>query len=318
LETQRKKWSLKRKILTWFISIIGVILVVFIAAGFYFFRIAEIRADKDFINDTPMTAKSPVYPEQQFFLKAKKQSWSQTTKDGLKLDAWYLPNEKKSNKTAVIAHGFAGSKEKMAEYGTLFYNLGYNVLIPDDRAHGESEGKFIGYGWLDRKDYIGWIQQVIDKNGKDEKIVMFGLSMGAATTMMTSGEKLPENVKAFVEDCGYDSVWNEIKYQAKALYNLPAFPLIYEVSAISKLRAGYDYKEASSVAQLKKNKRPMLFIHGGDDDFVPTEMVYKNWEATQGQKELLIVPKAKHAESYATDKALYTKTVGDFVNKWIN
>ncbi|SJZ61616.1 hypothetical protein SAMN02745116_00917 [Pilibacter termitis] len=309
---------MKKKILIALTAILSVIIITLIAAGCYFFHVAQVRSKKDFVNSEPIAKTNPIYPERESFLKAKKEKWYLTSNDGLKLDAYYLSAEKKTDKTVIVAHGFANSKEGMAQYAWLFHELGYNVLVPDDRAHGESEGDLIGFGWKDKDDYVKWIQQVIEKNGKNEKIALFGLSMGAATVMMTSGENLPENVKAIIEDCGYDTVWNELVYQAKDMYNLPAFPILYEVSFISQLRAGWNYKEASSITQLAKNKRPMLFIHGDKDDFVPTSMVYKNYEATKGEKELLIVKGAKHAESFQTDKKLYKESIEKFLSKYFD
>lgn len=312
----KNKMSTGKKIWIWVGSIVVVLAIAVFSAGMYFFHVAEVRAPKSFINSDPMAKSNPAYAYRESFSKLKKQTWYQTTPGGLKLDAWYVPAANGSNKTAVIAHGFDGNKEKMAEYGEMFHRLGYNVLIPDDRAAGASEGTLIGYGWTDRKDYVRWINQVIQKNGQDENIVMFGVSMGGATTMMTAGERLPSNVKAFIEDCGYDNVYNETAYQAGELYNLPGFPLVNIVSAISKVRAGYSYFEASSVKQLHKNTRPMFFIHGSKDDFVPTKMVYKNYAATKGPKELWIVKGAKHAKSFETNPAVYQAKVAAFLAQY--
>lgn len=205
----------------------------------------------------------------------------------------------------------------MAAYGMLFHKLGYNVLMPDNRAHGASEGTLIGYGVTDKHDLIKWTNQLIKTNPKSE-ITYFGLSMGAATVMMASGQDLPKNVVNIIEDCGYSSVWDELTFQAKDMYNLPAFPLLYEVSAISKIRAGFAYGEtdASSVKALAHNKLPVLFIHGDADDFVPTAMVDQNYAATKGPREKFIVKGAKHAKSLETDKAGYYAKVAAFLDKY--
>ena len=127
--------------------------------------------------------------------------------------------------------------------------------------------------------------------------------------MMASGEELPSQITTIIEDCGYTSVWDELAYQAKQLYHLPAFPLLYEVSALSKIRAGFSYGEASSIKQLAKNHLPTLFIHGGNDTFVPTEMVYENYAATQGPKELYIAKGAGHAKSFEKDPQTYKEKI---------
>lgn len=149
----------------------------------------------------------------------------------------------------------------------------------------KSQGDYIGFGWPDRKDYVQWIEKVLTENGQQEQITLYGVSMGAATVMMTSGEKLPDNVKAIVEDCGYSTVNQELQYQLKELFNLPSFPLVNVTSGITKLRAGYFFGEASAVKQLQKNHLPMLFIHGENDTFVPFSMLDEVYNATQGPKE---------------------------------
>ncbi|MDE7538342.1 alpha/beta hydrolase, partial [Streptococcus agalactiae] len=237
------------------------------------------------------------------------------TNQNIKQVAWYVPAAKKTHKTAVVVHGFANSKENMKAYGWLFHKLGYNVLMPDNIAHGESHGQLIGYGWNDRENIIKWTEMIVDKNSSSQ-ITLFGVSMGGATVMMASGEKLPSQVVNIIEDCGYSGVWDELKFQAKEMYGLPAFPLLYEVSTISKIRAGFSYGQASSVEQLKKNNLPALFIHGDKDNFVPTSMVYDNYKATAGKKELYIVKGAKHAKSFETEPEKYEKRISSFLKKY--
>lgn len=193
-------------------------------------------------------------------------------------------------------------------------------MLPDARAHGESQGKYIGYGWIEKSDVVNWIKKVVKNNGNNSKIVVSGVSMGGATTMMTSGEKLPNQVKAFVEDCGYTNVKDEIEHEAQDLYNMPTvprFPLVEILSGINRVKVGYFLADGSSVNQLKKNKRPILFIHGNKDTFVPTKMVYENYQASKGPKELWVVPNAKHAKSYATHPIQYEKHVARFLHKYV-
>ncbi|QPS72035.1 alpha/beta hydrolase [Lactococcus garvieae] len=231
------------------------------------------------------------------------------------MKAWYLPAEKATDKTILLANGYKSVRDRYGAFGWLFHDLGYNVRMPDYRAGAQSPGKYIGFGWLDRLDNKAWIEKIVTKN-PHSLIAMFGISMGAAATMMVSGENLPNNVKCFIEDCGYDTVWNELTHKAKSDYHLPPFPLIYLLSFWSKLFAGYDWKEASAVNQLRKNKKPFLFIHGDQDTFVPPEMVYRNYEATQGPKEIYIAKGGRHVRSYEIDKEKYRAVVECFLNKY--
>lgn len=263
-----------------------------------------------------VASSHPLYADGKRFVDAQPQEWTIETQDALKLHAWYLPADQPTSKTVIVANGYHSIRDRFAAYGWMFHELGYNVLIPAYRASAEAEGKYLGFGWLDRDDYKRWMNKIIEKESTAE-IAMFGISMGAASAMMVSGEQLPIQVKCFIADCGYDTLWNEIVFKAKHDFHLPAFPLVYLLSFWSKLLAGYHFKEVSSLNQLAKNTRPFLFIHGEDDQFVPTEMVHRNFAATSSPKEVLIVPKAGHAKAYETDQALYQRIVAQFLNKYL-
>lgn len=241
-----------------------------------------------------------------------------TSEDGLKLAGYYLGAIVPTNKTAILAHGYSSQGTYMGSYAKIYYDMGYNVLLPDDRGHGRSEGNFIGFGWTDRKDYLKWIDFIINRVGQDSQIVLHGVSMGGATVLMTGGELLPTAVKAIVSDCSYTSVQAELEYQLKRLYNLPAFPILDSTSLLSKIRAGYSFKEASALEQVKRSKTPTLFIHGDADKFVPFSMVYELYEACTSEKDIYIVPGAGHGAAFDTDTAGYRNKVGEFVGKYVN
>lgn len=302
------------------IALAVLIVIVLLGAGMYFYNYAVVPSKKDFLaGDTPGTDVEVKKPEEKWFQdKNNRTYWELTSKDGLKLNAIYLPAETKTDKNVIMAHGYMGSAETMASFAKMYHDWGYNVLVPDARGHGESEGDYIGFGWPERKDYVQWIDKVITENGKEAQITLYGISMGGATVMMTSGETLPKNVKAIVEDCGYSTVNGELAYQLKDMFNLPSFPLVPVTSAITKIRAGYFFGEASSVAQLKKNKLPMLFIHGDADKFVPFEMLDDVYNATSGPKEKYVVAGAAHAKAYTVDPKAYQETVSAFLKKYVD
>ena len=243
---------------------------------------------------------------------AEKTVVSITAKDGLKLVGDVFDTDENSHKWLIAIHGYTGKREHMYSYARYYAEKGYNILTPDMRSHGESEGQLIGMGWLDKEDVKLWIDYVLNIDPEAE-IVLHGVSMGGATVMMTSGEDLPDNVKAIIDDCGYTSVWDEFTDEAKYLFNISQFPILYTASAISKIRAGYSFQEASALEQVKKTKVPILFIHGSEDNFVNTNMVYSLYEACPTRKDLMVVEGAGHGQSLYLDPDSYFNRVFGFI-----
>ncbi len=236
--------------------------------------------------------------------------------DGIRLHAYYASAPQPTKKTAVIVHGYTDSAIRMMSIGYMFHHdLGYNILLPDLQHQGESDGPAIQMGWKDRLDVMLWMDVADKVFGDSTQMVLHGISMGAATVMMISGETLPSYVKAIIEDCGYTSVWDEFAKELKDGFNLPPFPLLYTTSWLCDLKYGWNFREASSLKQVAKCTLPMMFIHGNIDTYVPTSMVYPLYEAKPGPKELWIVPGAKHAASYRENKEEYTRRVDSFLEK---
>ena len=203
----------------------------------------------------------------------------------------------------------------MMSKASVFHSWGFNVLVPDNRAHGESEGKYIGMGWLDRLDVIKWIDYLIATYG-NIKIILYGISMGAATVMFSTAENLPNNVKACIEDCGYTSIWDEFKAIYKKSFKLPTFPILNIANITAKIKAGYSFKEGSVLEAVKKSKIPILFIHGEEDKLVPYNMVEKLYDEASCEKEKISVKNAGHTESSTVDSELYWNKVKKFITKY--
>ncbi|MCI6457888.1 MAG: alpha/beta hydrolase [Clostridium sp.] len=234
--------------------------------------------------------------------------------DKLQLHSYVVSQN--SNKWAIVVHGYGGSGKLMSDKSKYFYDMGYNVLIPDLRGHGKSEGDYIGMGWKDRLDIISWINFIIKENPNAE-IVLHGTSMGAATVLMTSGENLPSNVKAIVADCAYTSAWDEFSYQLETYLKVPSYYILNVTNMVTKLKAGYSLKEASALECVKKATVPILFIHGDKDKFVPYSMMDKLYDATISPKEKLTIEGGEHANSDLVSPFLYWLTVEDFLNQYV-
>ncbi len=216
--------------------------------------------------------------------------------DGLKLSGEAVITDPASRLWVIAVHGYRSNHSSMSALASYYGLKGWNALLPDLRGCGDSEGDYIGMGWPDRKDMLQWIDWITSRDS-EAQIVLHGISMGGATVMMTAGEVLPANVKAVVEDCGYTSVWDIFADEMDYLFHLPAFPLLGIASGISSLRAGYNFSEASALKQIAKAQVPVMFIHGSEDNFVHTDMVYRVYDACPTKKQLLVVEGAGHGTS---------------------
>jgi fermentation-respiration switch protein FrsA (DUF1100 family) len=301
------------------IAVIIVLVLVLIAASFYLYKLSILRSKKDFLKVDPNLIKtSHPWETSTDWLHAQPMETIQIqSDDGLQLTGYYVPAMSDSNKVVVLAHGYSGQGRDMSNFAKLYQGLGYHVLMPDDRGHGQSEGHYIGFGWHDRKDYLKWIDYLITRQGDEAQIILHGISMGGATVLMASGEPLPEQVKCIVSDCAYTSVKDILTYQLKTMYKLPAFPLIPLTSLVCRMKAGYFFGEASALSQVSRSKLPILFIHGDEDKFVPYDMVHQLYEAAGNEKELLCVPNAQHGNAYFADKEGYGSTLTSFVGRYV-
>lgn len=233
--------------------------------------------------------------------------------DGLRLYGALLENY--SDKIVICVHGFTGSgKKDFASLAQAYYKNGYNVLLVDNRAHGQSEGKYVGFGVLDRLDLRNWVKYVINRFGSNVQIFLHGISMGAATVLMASSI-VPKNVRGIIADCGFTSVYEIFEYVLKRDYHLPKFPIIYLTNIMSKIRAGYGYKDVNTTAEIARSDIPILFIHGENDEFVPLWMTMKNYSHCKAYKELFIVRESEHAESHYIDKKGYERRILTFIEK---
>lgn len=315
----------RKKGLKIFLGIIIILLIIDVVASFYFYRLVINRGPKDFLvgnSDLEVSAEAmDEFVDGDWHAWVDKQPFKElqmTSFDGLTLKGYFLPANKPTTKTVILAHGYLGNGKDMGLYARYYHDqLGYNVLMPDARGQGGSEGDYIGFGWHDRLDYADWVKLMIDKLGPDTQIVLHGVSMGAATLLMTSGENLPDNVKAIVSDSAYTSVKDLFRYQAKRMYHLPSFPVIPTTGLVTKLKAGYTFAEASALGQVKKAKAPILYIHGNADKFVPTSMSKELYKNTKSDAELMIVDGAGHAESFILAQDKYKEKLKGFLGKYM-
>ena len=239
-----------------------------------------------------------------------------TADDGTLLSAQYC-HEADDAPTAIIMHGYrATAMRDTMGLIVLCKKLGFNLLMPDQRAHGRSGGRSITMGARERYDARAWAYWASVRSYGKSSIFLMGVSMGAATVLLASGLDLPDNVRGIIADCGYSSIRDICRTcLPKYLPHVPVGPGYAVGKAGAELFAHFDPDTIDCRKAVAHSNVPILFIHGSADDFVPCSMSRENYAACTSEKELLIIPGATHAMCYYYDTPAYTKAVTDFLKK---
>ncbi len=247
--------------------------------------------------------------------KVKIEDINISSNDGLKLCGYFL--HKNDKKIALVIHGYGASAKEMQQYAKMFYDMDYSVLLVDNRGHGQSQGKCITMGYYDHMDVSLWVEYVV-KLYPDCQMVVFGLSMGAATACLYSGDKKPKNVKAIISDCAYSSAYNVVQNLCEQSIILNFFPSLFVYNLYLKYRAKFKLSDIDVKGAVSKCDIPILFIHGSRDKFVPfymQEILYKN--APQNLRQKYVAEGASHAESLPLKGEEYINQVRQFLTKYI-
>lgn len=238
-----------------------------------------------------------------------------TASNGERLCGSLIQPPKSNGRLLIACHGAHSSG--VGEFCfdmPYFYRTGYTVLMPEHRGCGESDGKFLGYGTHESADTLLWLAYARERF-PELKIYLLGVSMGGATVLMMSDKISDPAVKGIIADCPYTSAWDEFSYQLKTSFHMPNFPILYICNLICRLVCGYDFRDASPLEAVRDSRLPVLFIHGGDDDFVPQFMQEELYSACPTAKEKLTVAGAVHARSYYTDPKAYEAAMESFISK---
>ena len=252
---------------------------------------------------------------QLFYVSTPQINISIPNSEGRHINALLFKQEGDSERYAVLVHGYRSSVKGMSYLARRYYEAGYNVLIPYLRAHHGSDYEYSTMGWHERFDIIDWIKY-IERTTKDAKVVLHGVSMGAATVMMTTGETLPPCVICAIEDCGYTSVFDAYSYKIPKMMNIPAFPSVDIFRIAIKKHVGFDIREASALEQVRKSHTPTLFIHGESDTVVPVSMAYELYSNASCEKDIAVFKRADHAMSPLLYPEQYWDKVMTFIAKY--
>lgn len=235
------------------------------------------------------------------------------SRDGLKLSGRYYANEG-ADVTVICMPGFGPSAYiDCGQFGDYWLGKGFNLLLVTNRARGESEGQYLGFGTLEAEDLKVWVAAVVAKN-PEAKIFIHGCSMGATAAMLASAKDLPNNVKGIIEDSGYTRTWDVFVYQIRQIYKLTPFPILHIAELFTKKKAKYNFRE-SAVKAVSMSGVPILFIHGAKDKLVPTYMCNACYSACTAPKDILVVEGAGHMQSHMRATAEYEAKLDEFVAK---
>lgn len=306
------------------LSCAGILGVVCAAGTAYFYRRTMIRQKADMERTVKMAGtdwsqyKDMLSERKKFMMEQPHEDVYMESFDNLRLHGVFFPpinNNCDKKRVVICLHGYTSrSLQDFTGLTDYYFKHGYAMLQTDARAHGESEGTYIGFGCLDRKDLAKWINWVIEKNGPDTEIFLHGISMGASTALMASGLILPSQVKGIISDCAFTSPKEVFTHVLNTMYHLPAFPIIQGANVVNKIFAGYGMDECNAKREVKKAQIPILFIHGDKDTFVPSRMCKEIYDCCASSKEIFIVEGAAHGESYYKDTKAYESALDNFLD----
>lgn len=233
-----------------------------------------------------------------------------------KLLAKIITPEVFSHKWLIAVHGYTSRPRAMARQSVHFFEQCYNILMPCQRAHRNQENRFSSMGYYEKYDIIEWIKYIVSLDPEAE-IVLLGVSMGSATVMLTTGEKLPENVKCCIADCGYTNCRELFKNSIKKQIGLPPFPFLDCADSFCSAFLGWSFSDCAPEKAVQHSHTPTLFIHGEDDKLVPPYMARELFEKCSAQKQLLMCPSAGHDEACSNQPEMYWQAVDGFVKNFV-
>ncbi len=303
---------------------------VIIAASLLFIVMAAIYAVYRIAFYSPRGNQNDIYnlPEgEQYDLEADRmramverlavipyESVSIVSHDGLRLQGMYYHAEDGAP-LDIGFHGYRSTAVRDFCGGAVMgMEAGHNVLLVKQRGCCDSEGHTISFGVKEQLDCLSWINYAIDRFGKDTRIVLYGVSMGASTVLCASGLELPENVKGIIADSPFSAPMDIIQTVGVDM-GIPKGMIKPLVTAAARIFGRFDLHGAAAVEAVKKAKVPILIIHGEDDRFVPCRMGRNIYEACPDGAELITFPDAGHAISYLVDETRYKNAINQFWQK---
>lgn len=250
--------------------------------------------------------------DEDYFNELSIEDVSIISEDNLRLKGHLIENHKENNKYVILVHGYSAHYSLHMPFVKIFEDEGFNILLVEARAHGDSEGKFATYGYKESRDLNLWIKYLEKRRGEDLFIGLHGQSMGAAASLICGAKN--KKVKFVVEDCGYSSAKEELKNEFAAI-KYASFKLVYPLLDLKvKHRCNFQFEDAEPIREIQKSNVPVFFIHGDKDKKVSYKMCLDMYEKRRNKKDrMLIVKDADHLQAYMKSPSAYKNMLHDFL-----
>ena len=304
--------------MTVFLIVLFSILIIFLLVIYFFFSLAFVKRNigntddlDDPINKPLQNYKSEI-KEGIDFLENEPYKWIHTESlDGLNLAARYF--DYRQDKTIILFHGYRSSAARDFSCAIKMYKeLGFNILLCDQRSHGLSEGRLITFGIKESDDVKIWAELVAEKF-RPKSIILSGMSMGATTVLLSLSKELPAKVKGVIADSGFTTAKEIILKVAKQYFKINAKPFMPLFNLYCKILGGFSLNTISTEEAVNNSVIPILFIHGKADSFVPYEMSVRAYKNANLKSRILLVENAEHGLSYLVDKTAVEEEVQNFI-----
>ena len=310
--------------MTLFLFLLCAVAAILLMGGYYTYRIAfySPKKGRDKISTFASHKYDPYRKEiNRLFCQLSDRSYEEVSIvsfDGLTLFGRYY-HVKDGAPLDIAFHGYRSSAlTDFAGGSELSFSMEHNLLLIDERAHGRSEGRTITFGIQERWDADSWVRYVVERFGADTEIILYGISMGAATVLMASELELPASVRGIIADCGFSSPYAIMK--SVLHWRCPwlvSGPLLALTGVFTRLFGGFGLREVSATEAVAHTKLPILFIHGTGDRFVPCSMSQAAYDACTGEKRLILVEGAGHGQSYLVDRPRVQAAVREFLTDYV-
>lgn len=302
--------------------LLGILLLIVFSGG-YMFVVACRRGkeidwlDRDILEKTPYADMyDDIAGADKWIREHNARDVWITSHDGLRLHGLWIEAENPKG-TVLLAHGYRSCY--LLDFSLVldvYHRLGFHLLIPDQRAHRKSQGKYITFGVKESRDLLGWLRFHNEQFGH-LPVLLSGMSMGASTVLYTADEELPANVRGIIADCGYTAPYEILKHVFRRIVHFPAGPIIWVTDLFARIFAGFSIYAKDTRKTLGNCRVPVLMVHGMEDKFVPCDMTRQGYDACASEKQLLTVSGAGHGVSYFHDQVGYSAAVMYFIKTHI-